>query len=205
MSLPLHERSPVLLSFLTELRLLVEQYPRLTHTWRFATSAVWAIDHYHAAYAAHPPTKAISEESFVKDTLENIDALASHNPVSLDWERGFWFNAAIMRLDALWERVFKLFLPPGVDRRGPSLYKLIQARSATLRLPYERSSFGQVRKIVNQLKHEPGGAGSSIREQLDLPVQLLKDFLGLINEPAFRAELARQGKGSVTHGKPARP
>lgn len=193
-------RADLLTAYLKDIRKLVSDYPALTHTWRFATSAVLAAGSYYAADEKHPPKANRNEDSFIEDTIENIDAVLAGNGVSLDWVRGFWFNAAVMRLDSLWERLFKLFVPPEVDCNGPSLYRLVQARSSCLVLPYQASSFGLVREVVNKLKHEPGGAEVDNRESRDLPLKALADFLAVTKEPVFENDLTALGK-SVIAGK----
>ena len=190
----------ILKHFLREIRGLLDDYPRLTHTWRFMASAVWAIGHYYAADAVQPP-RDIAEDAYVEDTKTNIAALIEDKAVSQDWERGFWFNSAIMRLDALWERLFKLFVPQGVNCNGPSLYALVQARMATrCTHTYEDSSFGRVRQIVNQLKHETGGAHPNIRENRELPMRTVEDLLVVIRDKALSASLKSIGKGPVLTG-----
>lgn len=92
--------------FLEEIRSLATSYPALTHSWRFAGSAVWAMRRYQSlaekvAYQV-PATEAV----YIADTGHNLEQLTIGHEPSLDWERGFWYNAAIMRLDALWERLF---------------------------------------------------------------------------------------------------
>jgi hypothetical protein len=151
------------------------------------------------------PPQNIPEDDYVEDTKTNINALMKNKAISQDWERGFWFNAAIMRLDALWERLFKLFIPVGVDCNGPSLYVLVQERRATPSShTYEDSSFGKVRQIVNQLKHELGGASPIIRENRELPMQMTKDLLAVIKDRALRTSVESQGKGRVLAGRAKR-
>lgn len=195
------QRQAALKHLLREIDSLVDRYPRLIHTWRFAASAVWALDRYYAADAERPP-RVIPEQDFVRDTKENIKGLLGNGVVSRDWERGFWFNAAIMRLDALWERVFKLFLPDGVDCSGPSLYFLVEDRRSTpSRLEYKNSSFGQIRQIVNQLKHEPGGAHPNIRENRELPIQAIGDLLAVLKDSGLQRILVPMLQGPVLAGR----
>jgi hypothetical protein len=194
----------VLNRFLQEIRELIDEYPRLTHTWRFAASAVWAMGRYYAADKVYRPT-SIHEDAYVEDTKTNIDALIENNRLSEDWERGFWFNAAIMRLDALWERLFKLYVPSGVDCNGPSLYALVQARRETPSTEkYDVSTFGRIRQIVNQLKHDAGGAHPSIREDRELPVQMMEDLLAIIRDKTLSASLKPLGTGQVLTGRAKR-
>ena len=195
------QRQATLKEVLGEIDSLVDRYPSLIHTWRFAVSAVWALGQYYAADAECPP-RTIPEQDFVQDTRENIRDLLGKAVVSRDWERGFWFNAAIMRLDALWERVFKLFLPAGVDCSGPSLYLLVEDRRATpSHLEYSNSSFGKIRQIVNQLKHEPGGAHPNIRESRELPIQAIRDLLAVLNDSGLQRSLVPMRHGPVLAGR----
>jgi len=155
--------------------------------------------HYYATHAAQPPIpQGLDEDKYVQDTKTNIDAVLENKDFSQDWMRGFWFNAAIMRLDALWERCFKLFVSSDYDYDGPCLYELVQAHRATPSIDeYKDSSFGQVRKIVNSLKHRTGGAKPKIREDLDLPMNMLRDLLAVIRDSALKTRLESQGKGPV--------
>ena len=200
------ERQTELNCFLREIRELVDIYPRLTHSWRFAVSTVWAMRHYYAAHAAQPPPpQGFDENEYVQDTKTNIDVLLANKDVSQDWVRGFWFNAAIMRLDALWERCFKVFFPADCRLDGPCLYALIQARRATpSSARYEDSNFGKVRTIVNQLKHETCGAAPGIRENQDLPMNMVKDLLAVIRDRTLKTSLESLGKGPVQAGRQKR-
>jgi len=194
------ERNTELNCFLREIRELVDIYPRLTHSWRFAASAVWAMRHYYAAHAAQSP-QGFDEDEYLLDTKTNIDALLASKDVSQDWLRGFWFNAFIMRLDALWERCFKCFVPPDIGPDGACLYALVQAHRATPSGDqYKDSSFRKVREIVNQLKHRPKGANQEIREDLDLPIKMLRDLLAVMRDKALQTSLESLGKGPVQAG-----
>ena len=195
------QRQTIFVELLSEVEALVNRYPRLVHTWRFATSAVWALDHYYAAHA-QAKSGTIREDNYVRDTKDNIGKLVQRQAVSLDWERGFWYNAAIMRFDALWERIFKLFLPPGVKFGGPRLYLFVEERRATQDRPkYEESSFGRIRQIVNQLKHEPGGAKPDIREIPELPLQVMRDLLAVLKDPHLQVDLVPFKQGHVLAGR----
>jgi hypothetical protein len=106
-----------------------------------------------------------------------------------------------MRLDALWERLLKLFVPQAVNRNGPYLYARVQALRATPSShSYDDSSFGRVRQIVNQLKHETGGAHPKIRENRELPMRTLEDLLAVIRDKALSKSLESIGKGTVLTG-----
>ena len=153
-----------------EIDLLVDTYPRLIHTWRFAVGALWYLGRYYEAYAQCPP-QSVQEEQYIPDAKKNIGAVLEDKPFTLDWQRGSWFNSAIMRIDALWERLFRLFLPPKDSVNGPNLYlRVEELRAVRSNIPYNASSFGKVRQIVNQLKHEIGGAEPEIRESPELPL-----------------------------------
>lgn len=79
------ERNTELNCFLREIQDLVDSYPRLTHSWRFAASAVWAMRHYYAAHAAHQPARGgFDENKYVQDTKTNIDALLTSKDLSPD-------------------------------------------------------------------------------------------------------------------------
>lgn len=188
--------------FLREIRVLVNIYPKLTHSWRFAASAVWAMRQYYLIPAAQLlPPQGFNEDRYVQETKTDIDALLVNRDLSQDWMRGFWFNAAIMRLDALWERCFKLFVSPDYDYDGPCLYALVQAQRATPSSEeYKYSSFGQVRKIVNSLKHKTGGAKPEIREDRDLPMNMLRDLLAVIRDRSLKATLDSLDKKPVLTG-----
>jgi hypothetical protein len=200
------ERNAELNCFLREIRDLVDIYPRLTHSWRFAVSAVWAMRHYYAAHTLQPPpSQGFDESNYVQDTKTNIDALLASTYLSPDWLRGFWFNATIMRLDALWERCFKVFAPPDCEIDGPCLYELVQARRATpSSARYKASNFGKVRRIVNKLKHETYGPAPEIREDQDLPINMLKDLIEVIKDTTLKTSLESLGKGPVQAGRKTR-
>src|SRR4051794_5834480 len=82
------ERSAQLKGLLQDVRALVDKHEDLTHIWRFATSALWAMQNYYTAYALEPPPSTVPEATYVQDTKQNLDALIAGRPFSKDWERG---------------------------------------------------------------------------------------------------------------------
>jgi hypothetical protein len=170
------QESMVINECLPKLRELVGIRPDLIHAWRFAVSAVWALENYYRLREL--PESADRPDDYLADTLENIGRLERLDGFTTHWERGFWYNAAIMRLDALWERLFKAMGPTTNDL----LYQRVKAVCPEA-LPdsWEQSSFFRIREVVNSLKHEPTGADAAIREQQQLPFEMLRDLLKVVD------------------------
>lgn len=204
MTIPSSERHlEELTSLLRTIRQLVDGHPGLVHTWRLASSAVWTMGEYYALEEQSPRRTEIDEAVYVEDTKLNIETVLGEGQFSQDWQRGFWFNATIMRLDALWERVFKVLEPRAPFKcPGRRLYALVQARRGrTDAEPYEGSHFQRVRRLVNELKHEPGGSHPDVREDSSLPMAMFQELLVFINDPVFTADLAAAGRGPVLAGR----
>ena len=174
---------------IADVRGIAEAHPHLIHTWRFAASALWAMRQYYTTRL--DDSTHFDDSSYVIDTFNNLEALRDDKPLSPNWMRGFWFNAAIMRLDGLWERCFKVIVTNAADRRnGPTLYrKCCQA----LEIPgdYRQSPYCKVRRIVNQLKHVEHGASADNREHPDLPIELLNALLVVIRHSQFANGVSR--------------
>lgn len=119
------DRTDRLRRILETLQKILDSYPALIHSWRFAAGSVYALRNYYVAMERAPQPRG-NESDYIPKTRLLITALLENQPPDSDWERGFWFNSAIMRIDALWERIFRLLLPVGVDCNGPSLYRIVQ-------------------------------------------------------------------------------
>lgn len=196
-----NNRANRLRRILEDLRKIQKKYPDLIHSWRFAVASVYALHHYYAA-AERAPQRRGNESKYVAKTQALITALLENQPPDSDWERGLWFNSAIMRLDAFWERIFKLLLPVGVDCKGPTLYLLVQqSLKKPMTISYKESSFGKIRAKVNQLKHEPGGVSPDAREDPDLPLQALEDMLHVLRDEMARKKLRTFKSGRVLAGR----
>ena len=189
------ERIAMLNGFLEDLRAYSKQYPALVHSWRFGVSAVWAMKRYYDLASIAPPLPQTDAQAYLEDTERNASAFVEGKAPSPDWERGFWYNAAVMRMDALWERLFKFGRPQEKKSNGEKLYACIACQTDVLPTKYQGSALERVRRTVNDLKHEPGGVRTEQLEDSDLPAEAMNLLLRVLQEPVLTGVLQQQGTG----------
>lgn len=155
---------------------LAAQAPKHVHLWRFVAGTVFALQRYETIHPASAPTAYEAETSELLGALRRGD-----NPPPL-WLKGFFYNAALMRLDAAWERGLRVLLNVDEKERldGPKLYERLLVTTPSLPV-YKDSAFCAVRIEVNNLKHRAGGVDEPwekpvvLHEGLNALVLLLRD------------------------------
>ncbi|MBM4350306.1 MAG: hypothetical protein FJ106_10540 [Deltaproteobacteria bacterium] len=168
---------------------LAQELPGLIHTWRFAVGAIYALyQSYHLAQVI--PQRDRREVEYVADTFEVIEAIRANATPPEDWMRGFYYNAAVMRVDVLYERLLRALLNDTSKTSGPDLYSRAHAQFPR-QLPelYERSLFAGVREEVNSLKHDIGGAVPRLRERLTHLRNALEHWFTVISDEQVRSLL----------------
>ena len=96
--------------FLNSIKNLIDEVPALIHTWRFAVGAVYAMREYQRLFLQSSPPVNLSEECYIEETITMLHEIRNNNQPAGNWLRGFFYNAAVMRTDAFFERVFKAIL-----------------------------------------------------------------------------------------------
>lgn len=190
----------------------------LVHSWRFLTGVVYALNQYHLVANQCPPGKTENEEAYIQETHKILSRVLGR-PYPYDrWLRGFYYNAALMRLDACYERLFRAYLRDKLGERkcpkckkpeidGQELYKQIRNEFSSLFTKnFDDSSFGKVRREVNSLKHLVGGADPAQREKPKLLYSALKELIDFIRNPDVVKKLKENFSGRrVIAGRKMKP
>lgn len=187
-----------LFAVVDSIQILLSKVPQLAHSWRFLTGAVFALVKYHQL-ADCSPRPDLSEEEYVQETGKILTQIKEGESPVGNWLRGFFYNAALMRLDAAYERFLKACLSPGSEKdKGPDLYRKITKRfpSSFSGKQYQESLFGEVRHEVNSLKHFPGGADPTERDQPDRLHRALTELVAFLEMPEVTDELRKNFSGS---------
>lgn len=129
MSLPGTER------LLGRVKELSKSYPALAHELRFAVGAIWALNQASKNHKDRASYAERDRKGHLDELQEVIKAIQQGEQPTPKWMAGFYYNAAIMRIDACRER-FKIAL-------GSSHSSL--------------SSLLSVKAEVKALKHHIGG------------------------------------------------
>ena len=188
---------PDLSAVAENIQLLLSDVPELVHSWRFLAGVVYALDQYYQL-ADCSPRPELAEEVYVEETREVLSFIKKGQIPAENWLRAFFYNAAAMRLNAAYERFFKACLPGDLsDKKGPELYREIRRRfpSSFQCERYEDSLFGQIRREVNSLKHYPGGADPSQREQPDILHRALTELVAFLDRQEVANELKNTFSG----------
>ena len=206
------EKYPDLSKKILSLEKSLSNVPKLVHSWRFLAGVVFALNEYHRVANDCPPRETKDEEAYIEETRTILPRVLERPYPSDDWLRGFYYNAALMRLDACYERLFKAYL---VDKLhdsekcleckkkidGPYLYRKIREDFKSL-FPveeFEKSNFGVIRQEVNDLKHFPGGAERFRREQPRRLESALDELMTFIRNRKVINKLKKNfpGKGVI--------
>jgi hypothetical protein len=144
---------------------LSSEFPQLTHTFNFMLGAVRSL---REAQALGHRSRARYDEKDRRQHLKQlhraINAVAQGDTPPSVWVAGFYYNSAIMRIDACHERFLKAMLEAvGVEAKSvrktrgetdtDALARRLQ-QSLGLQSPLVRQHLESVRREVNRLKHE---------------------------------------------------
>jgi hypothetical protein len=193
-----------LFAVVDSIQTLLSNVSQLAHSWRFLSGVVFALVKYHQL-ADYSTRHELSEEEYVQETSKTLTQIKEKEAPVGNWLRGFYYNAALMRLDAAYERFFKACLSPGSEKdKGPDLYRKIIKRfpSSFSGKLYQESLFCEVRHEVNSLKHFPGGADPMEREKPDRLHRALTELVTFLKMPDVTDELRKKfSGGSIVAGR----
>ena len=212
------ENRPPLSEVVQSIKKSLSDVPELVHSWRFLAGVVYALEQYYQITDHYPTTKIADEKEYIRETVDVLAHILAKECQNRNWTRGFYYNAAVMRLDACYERIFKAYLGnfnneeeskcPSCGKNtidGPRLYKKIRDDFSSLfsEKKYEESNFGKIRKEVNSLKHYEGGTDLTEREQPELLHRALSELVAFIRNQKVTEELYGRfsGKGIVVGRK----
>ncbi len=195
-------RSPLRPELFAQVSTLVREVPALVHTWRFAAGALFALSEWYRLAEKTPQVRHV-ETKYISDVERLVDAIRDGVPPDDEWLRGFHYNAAVMRIDALYERLFRAVLGDKSKVDGAALYASLQTHYSRL-LPeaYKRSLFASVREEANSLKHYVGGAAPSLRERVTILCTALEHLFAFVSDRDVKALLQREyGNRKPVSGK----
>lgn len=212
---------PYLSGLVQNIKKCLADVPELVHCWRFLTGVVYALNQYYQITNRYPSTKDADENEYIQETDDVLSSILDNQPPKESWLKGFYYNAALMRLDAAYERIFKAYLDGNLINKeerkctscgkgkdkidGPYMYEKIRDDFSSLFLEkeYQESNFGKVRGEVNSLKHYVGGADLTEREQPELLHRALTELVAFLREPKVTEELVKKfsGKGIIVGRK----
>ena len=119
-----------------------------------------------------------------------IHAVRTNSTPPADWMRAFYYNASVMRVDALYERLLRALLNEPENGNAEKLYcKAHEKFPGFFPEPYEESLFHSVREEANALKHEIGGAGPSLRERSTTLTNALVHWFAIVSDVQVNNEL----------------
>lgn len=189
---------------LKRVKALSSEFPKLTHTFNFMVGAVYSLREAHGQghrdRATYDETDRTEHLRRLHEAIDAVAADATPEPV---WIAGFYYNAAVMRIDACHERLLKAMLEAaGVQpekAKGGEAETEAWAKQleTTLRLdpPLARQHLALVRKEVNKLKHKLYGQELSHAlgrpEQNDLvnATAAINELVALMERPEIRSRL----------------
>jgi hypothetical protein len=179
-------------------------FPELVHFWRFLTGVVYSLDQYWKMSSCYYSfMKNSDEQEYIQETDNVLTSILNNKPPTASWLRGFYYNAALMRLDAAYERFFKAYL--GKQKLdSPNMYMEIRSKFSSIfpKKEYEESNFGKMRREVNSLKHFVGGADPTEREQPEVLQRALIELVAFLKDPIVIKELNKfSGKGIIAGRK----
>ena len=191
---------------LSRVETLMREAPDLVHTWRFALGIVYALLQRVEA-GRSDETRTLNENDFLPRTRDLLQQVRDDAAVEPEWLAGFWYNAAIMRTDALYERCFRALLQETEKANAAKLYGDLYGKFSTEMDQAMASSYGMslwrdIRCEVNSLKHFTFGADPFIRMKTERAILALEQLFSLLTsaQPQAKLELLYR-TGSVHTGK----
>ena len=192
------------------LKQVAGECPMLAHTFRFILSAVHALR--EARVLEHRDRATYGEgdrPQHVRQLIEAIDAIVADRPLDPTWMAGFYYNSAIMRIDACHERFLKAMVdaanagPVQVAPREAETDAHARHLEAALHLasPLAREHLVWVRKEVHKLKHalygqEPRHARARPKpNDLENALAAVKELVVMMEQREVKAQLAARFGG----------
>lgn len=159
------------------------------HLYRFVWGVLYALEEYERL-ATIAPKQTQSDQSYSDEFKHLQKAFQDSVAPPPSWLRGFFYNAAVMRLDAAWERSLRVILNKTTMKGNlEELYKCLRTKEPTLP-EYEQAICKQVRAEVGFLKHQDTGPSEDMRERPEVVRDGLKQLVDLLH----RKRLLEQGK-----------
>jgi len=199
-------RSQIRLLF-SQLSELIDKHPYLVHSWRFAVGALYALDksyQYHVERSSY--TQPDIHLTQVRQVISQIYMEQSPDQI---WLAGFHFNAALMRIAALYERSLRSLLSESkynekitVIRKGaPKDIKISEAHVNELAPIVQERLFksahikitaaGKIRKEVNKLKHQVLGVLPQDAVTMEEAIEALREIMDLLCSPQSEQALTK--------------
>ena len=131
----------------------------LVHTFRFLATAVLALA--SAQKLGHKP-RTTYELADRQRHIDELKLVCSGAVPSAEWRAGFYYNAAIMRIDACYERLLKAVIQamtivsstPMIHRQQSKTERMARRIENDLQSGFlKRTHLESLRKEVNNLKH----------------------------------------------------
>ena len=192
-------------ALLKRLNMLSRECPGLTHTFNFIVGAVYSLRKArrfgHRDRVTYGDTDPSGHVSRLSDAIDAVAVGAIPEPV---WIAGFYYNAAIMRIDACYERLLRAMLaaagvkPEKVTEDQPWTDTMAGQLERTLNLdpPLAREHLTWARKEVNNLKHKLFGQEPSHALKRPEPSDLtnaiaaIDELLAAMERQEIRLQLA---------------
>jgi hypothetical protein len=187
---------------------LATMWPALTHTFMFATGALFALE--QAKRGGVRDRRSYEEQDRAAHAAllrEVTEAIASLRDPRGSWVAGFMYNSAIMRLDASYERFLEA-IATELKRQGrlatsvstPGLSdtekraRQIEA-SLVVQQPLARVRLEQNRGDVNRLKHRLFGREAAEERtrtvgDVENATAALEELLTILERPEVQSSLA---------------
>jgi hypothetical protein len=203
----MNDRQTQIKLLLAELSGLIGKHPYLVHSWRFAVGALYALD---KSYQYHVERSIEAHSAFhliqVREVTSQISLGQAPDQI---WLAGLYFNAALMRIAALYERSLRsLLIETKLDekitviRKGkPTNIKVSVANVNELAalvqdrvfrsVPIRTTTAEKIRKEVNKLKHRVLGVLPQDAVTIDEALQALKEIMDLLCCPQSEQELIK--------------
>jgi hypothetical protein len=190
------------LDLLKRIDYLCDQLPQLLHSWRFAIGATYALveqERLRSLYAPH----VVPDHYYVAETAKVILQMRSGIELEPRWLQGFYYNAALMRIEALLQRILRALFPDvGNDLRH--LCSVAHKRySSVFQSVDSETDLDTFLKEARALRHQIGGAPIEIRNDPDRTCRVFSNFLVAVSKEPVFSELRSIVSGhSVLTGSP---
>ncbi len=184
------------------------KWPALTHTFMFATGALFALERAERGGVRDRRSYDEADRSAHAVFLRQVnDSIATDREPSNSWTAGFMYNSALMRLDACYERFLEAIaaelkkqgrLEAATNAQGLSdtekRARQIEA-SLVLQQPFGRVGLEQNRGDVNRLKHQLFGR-EAVNERsrtvgdVESAASALEELLTILERPEVQDSMA---------------
>jgi hypothetical protein len=181
--------------------------PQLAHTFRFVTGAIWALASANKLGHRNRASYGAKDQQLHLDELDEVvHTLRKGATPPQKWEAAFYYNAAILRIDACYERLLTAVLK-AIPSTFPKSTKQNLSKTEQMARQIEsdlntgslaKCHLESVRNEVNKLKHELFGqevhhaAQRTNPDDLDNALAALTELLGILENPTILSRLNSQ-------------